>query len=212
MITIKTKICGITNLDDAKAAVKLGADIIGFNFYKPSPRYIEPEKAKDIIGKLPAFVDTAGIFVNADAQEIRDFTDPGLLNWVQLHGDETPEFCAQFNQWNVRTIKAARIKSPEDIEQAMQYHTFALLFDAFDPNLYGGTGKTFDWKMIKDCPRRIFLAGGLNPDNIVEALKVEVYCLDVCSGIESAPGIKDHQKMEQLFRNIHDYIGMKVRK
>ncbi|MHC5083219.1 MAG: phosphoribosylanthranilate isomerase [Planctomycetota bacterium] len=212
MITVKTKICGITNLDDAQAAVEMGADILGFNFYEPSPRYIEPQKAEAIIAQLSAFVDIAGVFVNANAPDIRALTDDGLLNWVQLHGDETPEFCAQFNMWNVRTIKAVRVKDADSIQQAQQFQTHSLLFDAFDPKLYGGTGSTFDWKLVKECPRRIFLAGGINPDNVVEALKIEVYAVDVCSGIEAKPGIKDHKKMEQLFNNIQDYRGMKVRK
>ena len=211
MITVKTKICGITNLDDAQAAVEMGADILGFNFYEPSPRYIEPEAAIGIISKLPAMIDVSGVFVNAKAQDIRAFTDQGLLNWIQFHGDETPEFCAQFNMWNVRTIKAVRVRSTESIQEAQKYQTHSLLFDAFDPKLYGGTGSTFDWKLVKECPRRIFLAGGITPENVVDALKIEVYGVDICSGIEAEPGIKDHKKMEQLFTNIRNYTGMKVR-
>jgi phosphoribosylanthranilate isomerase len=212
MITVKVKICGITNLEDAQAAVNMGADILGFNFYKPSPRYIDPHKAEDIIRKLSGFVDIAGVFVNAEAQVIRKLTDPGLLNWIQFHGDESPEFCREFNAWSLRTIKAVRVQSADDIEQAEAFHTFALLLDAYDPDLYGGTGKSFDWNLADTCSHRIFLAGGLSPDNIEKALNVEVYGVDVCSGIEAEPGKKDHEKMQQLFNAVHRYTGMKVRK
>jgi phosphoribosylanthranilate isomerase len=212
MITVKVKICGITNLQDAQAAVEMGADILGFNFYPPSPRYIEPNEAEKIISHLPGFVDIAGVFVNANQPDIRELTDSGALNWVQFHGDETSEFCSQFNAWNLHTIKAVRVRSVEDIDRAQEFETFSLLFDAFDPGLYGGTGKTFDWSLLRNCPRRIFLAGGINPRNVLDALKTDVYGLDICSGIESESGKKDHIKMEQLFNNIHSFTGIKVRK
>lgn len=212
MITVKIKICGITNLEDAQAAVEMGADILGFNFYPPSPRFIEPNEAQKIICKIPGFVDIAGVFVNANPPDIRRLTDSGLLSWVQFHGDETSEFCGQFNAWNLRTIKAIRVRSVESIDQAQEFETFSLLFDAFDPNHYGGTGKTFDWSLLKNYPRRVFLAGGINPDNVLLALATDVYGIDVCSGIESEPGKKDHSKMKQLFDNVHDFTGIKVRK
>lgn len=211
MITVKVKICGITNLEDAQAAIEMGADILGFNFYPPSPRYIEPNAAEKIISNLPGFVDIAGVFVNADQPDIRKLTDSGLLNWVQFHGDETSEFCSQFNAWNLRTIKAVRVRSAEDIERAQKFETFSLLFDTFDPNLYGGTGKIFDWSLVKKCPRRIFLAGGICPENASDALKTNVYGLDICSGIESEPGKKDYRKMKKLFDNIYSVTGIKVR-
>jgi len=212
MITVKVKICGITNHEDAQAAIEMGADILGFNFYPPSPRYVEPSKAEEIIHKVPAFVDIAGVFVNAQPQDIRKLTDPGLLNWVQFHGDETPEFCAPFNAWNLHTIKAVRVQTADDIEKATHYRTFALLLDAFDPSLYGGTGKTFDWSLVGPQPERIFLAGGLSPANIEKALSVDVYGVDICSGIESEPGKKDHLKMKQLFEAIYQYTNIKVSK
>ena len=212
MITVKVKICGITTLEDAQAAVDMGADILGFNFYPKSPRYIEPGKAEKIISNLPGFVDIAGVFVNANRQDIRSLTDTGMLNWVQFHGDETSDFCNQFNAWNLNTIKAIRVRSAEDIEQAQGFETSSLLFDAFDPNCYGGTGKTFDWSLLKKYPRRVFLAGGINPDNISKAIETDVYGVDICSGIESEPGKKDHQKMKQLFDKIHSFTGNKARK
>ena len=210
MITVKVKICGITNLKDAQAAIEMGADILGFNFYPSSPRYLEIADAKQIISKLPGHVDTAGVFVNANRPDIQELVDSGFLNWVQFHGDETSEFCSQFNAWNLHTIKAIRVRSVEDIDRAQEYETFSLLFDAFDPNNYGGTGKTFDWSLLKNYPRRVFLAGGINPDNVLDAMKLDVYGIDICSGIESEPGKKDHSKMKLLFDNIHNFIGMKV--
>ncbi len=212
MIIVKIKICGITNLEDAQAAIEMGADILGFNFYRQSPRYIETNEAEKIICKLPGFVDIAGVFVNANRPDIRELTDSGLLNWVQFHGDETSEFCSQFNAWNLHTIKAVRVRSVEDIDRAQEFETFSLLFDAFDPNQYGGTGKTFDWSLLRKYPRRVFLAGGINPDNVSDALETDVYGIDICSGIESEPGKKDHPKMKQLFDNIHSFTGIKVRK
>ncbi|MDH4202631.1 MAG: phosphoribosylanthranilate isomerase [Phycisphaerae bacterium] len=212
MITVKIKLCGITNLDDARAAVDMGADILGFNFYPQSPRYIEQDKAEKIINKLPSFIDIAGVFVNAKVQDIQKITNPGLLNWIQFHGDEPSEFCENFNVWNLNTIKAIRIRSLEDIKQAQVFKTHSLLFDAFDPDQYGGTGKTFDWSLAKNCPHRIFLAGGITPDNITKALEVDVYGIDVCSGVESEPGKKDYKKMKRLFDNIHSFTGLKVYK
>jgi phosphoribosylanthranilate isomerase len=211
MHIVKIKICGITNIEDAQAAVDMGADILGFNFYPKSPRYIEPTKAMVIIRKMPAFVDTAGIFVNANAHEIHELTNEGLLNWIQLHGDEPPEFCEQFTAWNLHTIKAIRVQSKESLARAESYRTSALLLDAFNPKLYGGTGQRFDWSLIKNFSYRVFLAGGICPDNIQEALEHQTYGIDVCSGIESQPGKKDHNKMKQLFKTVHNFTGLKVK-
>lgn len=212
MIEVKIKICGITNLDDALAAVDMGANILGFNFYARSPRYIEPARAAEIIHKLPAFVDTAGIFVNVPLRDIHHLTTSGMLNWIQLHGDETPEFCRQFSNWNVRTIKSIRVQSRESVQHALEYPTFALLFDAYNAALYGGTGATFDWSLLKNFPRRVFVAGGLNAENVVRVLEVGVYGVDVCSGIESKPGKKDYKKMRRFFDAIYDFTGQKVKR
>jgi len=212
MIDLKVKICGITNLEDAEAAVEMGADILGFNFYARSPRYIEPARAAEIIRKLPAFVDTAGIFVNVPIRDIHQMTSTGMLNWIQLHGDETPETCKQFSGWNVRTIKAVRVKDAQSVQQALEYPTYALLFDAYNSSLYGGTGHTFDWSLIGNVPRRVFVAGGITPENAAQALELGVYGLDVCSGIESAPGKKDHEKMRRLFDAVASYTGQKVKR
>lgn len=207
MPMVKVKICGITNLEDALAAIDMGADILGFNFYPESPRYIEPEEAFAIISKLPTYVDTSAIFVNAPHDQIKEAVKDGYLTWIQLHGDETPEFCDSLRHLSARSIKAIRVKSAEDIESANQYSTDAVLFDAFDLKHYGGTGTTFDWDLIGYINKRVFLAGGINPSNAVRAIEVGVYGIDVCSGIESAPGKKDHKKMKQLFDNVRSVIS-----
>lgn len=204
---VKVKICGFTNYEDAAAAMEMGADLLGFNFYPKSPRYILPEKAAQIIGKLPAFIDIVGVFVNSSLEEIRDTIDLCRLSWVQLHGDESPQFCRGLLSHNVRTIKAIRVKDQSDIDRAESYFTDAVLLDTFDPQKYGGTGLTFDWNIIGHITKRVFLAGGINPDNVAQALKLGIYGIDVCSGIEAQPGKKDHQKMRKLFDNIRHIRG-----
>ena len=210
IINIKVKICGITNLDDAQAAFEMGADMLGFNFYPKSPRFIRPEEAIGIIRKLPTFIDSVGVFVNAPLEQIKAIAETGYMNWIQLHGDETPEFCSKVHFSNIRTIKAVRVKSEQDIQTAKSYYTYAVLLDAFSPDGYGGTGKTFDWMLIKGLPKRIFLAGGITPDNVADAIGTGVYGIDVCSGIESAPGKKDHEKMRRLFDVIRHTTGLKA--
>ncbi|HCO93685.1 MAG TPA: phosphoribosylanthranilate isomerase [Phycisphaerales bacterium] len=203
----KVKICGITNYEDAVAAMDMGADLLGFNFYPKSPRYVTPEQATDIINKLPGFMDTAGVFVNASIENIRETNSVCPLDWVQLHGDEDPEFCRLLLSHNVKTMKAIRVKNQSDIERADSYFTDAVLLDAFDPDKYGGTGLTFDWNVIGHIGKRVFLAGGINPDNAAAAVKLGVYGIDVCSGIEAEPGKKDHNKMKELFENIQHLRG-----
>ena len=207
MLVTKVKICGITNYEDAAAATAMGADILGFNFYPKSPRFMRAEKALEIVNKLPAFVDIAGVFVNSSLEEIREIVGQCQLDWVQLHGDEEPEFCRQLVYDRVKTMKALRVKDVKDIRKAEGYFTDAVLFDAFHPEKYGGTGLSFDWNIIGHIERRVFLAGGINPDNAAEAVELGVYGIDVCSGVESAPGKKDHKKMKKLFDNIRHLRG-----
>ena len=202
MLIVKVKICGITNYQDAVAAVDMGADLLGFNFYSKSPRFIRPEEASKIINRLPAFIDIAGVFVNELIEQIHETTGLCRLDWVQLHGDENPEFCKGFLSHNVKVMKAIRVKDQTDIERADSYFTDAILLDAFDPEKYGGTGVSFDWNVIGHIAKRVFLAGGINPDNAAAAVELGVYGIDVCSGIEAAPGKKDHKKMKKLFENI----------
>jgi phosphoribosylanthranilate isomerase len=207
MLITKVKICGITNVDDAVAAMDMGADMLGFNFYPDSPRYVTPEQATDIINKLPAFIDTAGVFVNASIEHIHETNAVCQLDWVQLHGDEDPDFCRSLLSHNVKTMKAIRVKDQTDIERADSFFTDAVLLDAFDPDKYGGTGLTFDWNVIGHISKRVFLAGGINPDNAAAAVKLGVYGIDVCSGIEAEPGKKNHRKMKKLFENIRHLRG-----
>jgi len=201
-VIVKVKICGLTNLEDAQAAVDMGADLLGFNFYKGSPRYIEPAKAAEIINKMPAFFDTVGVFVNASFDEIKQLVADGTLNWVQLHGDETPEFCESLTTLAVRTIKAIRVTGPESMALAEKYAADAILFDSFNSEKYGGTGKSFDWGLLPDINKRVFVAGGITPENVMKAVELGVYGIDVCSGIEERPGKKDLKKMKKLFDTV----------
>ena len=202
MLIVKVKICGITNYKDAAAAIDMGADLLGLNFYPKSPRYIAPAKAVEIINKLPAFIDLAGVFVNESIEKIHETKNFCQLDWIQLHGDESPEFCKQFLSHSVKIMKAIRVKDQKDIERAESFFTDAILLDAFDPEKYGGTGLTFDWNIVGHIGKRIFLSGGINPDNAAAAVELGVYGIDVCSGVEAEPGKKDHKKMKKLFENI----------
>ena len=203
MLIVKVKICGITNYKDAQAAIDMGADLLGFNFYPESPRYLKPEKAKEIIQKIPAFIDMVGLFVNSTMDDIHEIVNFCHLDWIQLHGDETSDFCKEFRTHNIKTMKAIRVKDNTDVEKANDYFTDAILLDAFDPDKYGGTGITFDWNVVGHINKRVFLAGGINPENAEKAVRMGVYGIDICSGIESEPGKKDHEKMKKLFDNIH---------
>ena len=161
-----------------------------------------PKKATEIIDQLPAFIDVSGVFVNSPLEEIREIVSQCQLDWVQLHGDENPEFCRWLAYDTVKTMKAIRVKDLDDIQYVNDFLTDAVLLDAYDPQKYGGTGLTFDWNVIGHIGRRIFLAGGINPNNAVDAVELGVYGIDVCSGVEAEPGRKDHDKMKTLFENI----------
>jgi phosphoribosylanthranilate isomerase len=207
MLITKVKICGLTNYEDAAAAMEMGADILGFNFYQASPRYVPVEKASGIVTRLPAFMEVAGIFVNETFETIGQIVEQCQLTWVQLHGDESPEFCKSLRSLNVKTMKAIRVRDKDDIEKAQRYFTHAVLLDAYHPDKYGGTGLSFDWNVIGHINKRIFLAGGISPDNVIQAVQLGVYGVDVCSGVESEPGKKDHNKMRALFENIKRVRG-----
>jgi phosphoribosylanthranilate isomerase len=202
MMITKVKICGITNYEDAVAAMEMGADLLGFNFCRQSPRYVTPATAAQIITRLPAFIDVVGVFVNCPLEEIREIAGQCQLDWVQLHGDENTEFCRWLAYDSVKTMKALRVKTADDLRQVDDYSTDAILLDAYDRARYGGTGITFDWNIIGHIGRRTFLAGGINPKNAVAAVELGVYGIDVCSGVESTPGKKDHKKLKALFDNI----------
>jgi phosphoribosylanthranilate isomerase len=207
MLIVKVKICGITNYEDASAAIDLGADLLGFNFYPKSPRYTAPAKAAKIINKLSAFTDIVGVFVNESIEKIQETKEQCHLDWIQLHGDEDPEFCNQFRNIDVKVMKAIRVKDQKDVESAENFFTDAILLDAFNPKKYGGTGVSFDWNIIGHISKRIFLAGGINPDNAAKAVELGVYGIDICSGIEARPGKKDKRLMKKLFENIQHLRG-----
>jgi len=205
-LAAKIKICGITNEIDAHLALRYGADWLGFNFYKPSPRYIEPAAARKIIDTLPPEAGTVGLFVNADLPVIQAVLERCPVRMMQLHGDESGEQCRAAAKFGVPVIKALRIRRPADIEQIREYPVDTILLDAFRQELYGGTGHTFDWSWIRaTSDKKIFLAGGIRPDNIGEALRVGTYGIDLCSGVEKEPGIKDTGKMKDLFQAIRNY-------
>ncbi len=196
---IKVKICGITNLDDAIKAVMYGADAIGFIFYEKSPRAVSPEQAGHIIKHIPPFVTTVGVFVNEDYIKIRSIVDSIGLDMIQLHGDENEELC---KLWQ-RVIKAFRIRDFMDLGLLNRYKASAFLLDAYTPESFGGTGRLFNWDIAKDAKEfgNIILAGGLNPENVEEAVKVVMpYGVDASSGIEKSKGRKDHKKMKDFIK------------
>ena len=204
MRIVKVKICGITCPEDAQAAVRMGADIVGLNFYDKSPRYLTLDQAARIAIQLPAMTSLAGVFVNASTEFVRDAVNQCYLDWIQLHGDETPEYCQAFKLDSAKVMKAFRIKDQRDMDRISDFSTDAVLLDAFHSDRYGGTGQTFDWGLLNHTGRRVFLAGGITPENVRTAVELGVYGIDICSGIESAPGKKDHQKMQALFDNIRE--------
>ena len=196
----RVKICGITNLDDAHHAAAYGADALGFVFYPGSPRFVDPDTARRIIAELPPLVTTVGLFVNEPSARIREMVDFCGLNTVQLHGDEEPDQCCYPP---CRVIKALRMRGDMQTSQFAAYTVSALLLDAFVPNTFGGTGHRCDWEQaaIVASQHRVILAGGLNPDNVAEAVRqVRPYGVDVSSGVEEKPGQKDPEKVARFIR------------
>ena len=198
----RVKICGITNLEDALAATEAGAYALGFNFYLNSPRYITPRKAREIIEQLPSSVLSVGVFVNeASPTAVARIAEEAGLAAVQLHGDETPDYCLALRHLTV--IKALRVGSDFHVEQVAECGAELILLDAFVSEARGGTGKICDWSLARrarDLAPKLFLAGGLNPENVREAIyAVGPYAVDVCSGIESRPGRKIAERMRALF-------------
>ena len=204
MDKVKLKICGITNLEDAWMAVKLGAGALGFIF-APSPRQIGVQRVRRIIRAIPPFVMTIGVFVNEAAVAIREIMQYCGLDRVQLHGDESPAFCDEFMPY---VIKAIRVKDASSLQigQAYQGKVRALLLDTYSKEKVGGTGKTFDWELaikIKKQGTPIILSGGLTPSNIAAAIRaVRPYAVDVNSGVEERPGKKSHTLIRDLTENV----------
>ncbi len=198
---IRIKVCGITREEDARAAVEFGADALGFIFYPKSPRAIEPERAAEIIRALPPFVTSVGVFVDEPPEAVRRVVEIAGLNAVQLHGSEPPEAMAQYPG---RVIKAFRVRGPETLAELPRYKVSALLLDTYKKGVMGGTGETFDWSLAVEAKQygRIVLSGGLTPENVADAVRhVRPYAIDVSSGIETEPGIKDHGRMKRLIQN-----------
>jgi len=192
-MSIRVKICGITRVEDAKASLDLGADAIGFVFYPKSPRYIEPTKAKDIVSYVSPFITSVGVFVNESLENIISIANTCKLDVIQLHGDEQQDIIDKIPR---KIVKAIRIKDETDLQRFNLYSDVdAFLLDTFVENKLGGTGQVFDWKIAEKAKSKgkIILSGGLNPDNIAEAIsKVKPYGVDVSSGIELMPGKKDY--------------------
>ena len=196
---MKVKICGITNLADAAVAVESGADAIGLMLFRDSPRSVDPKTARSIVRSLPPFVAKVGVFVDADEGFVQRMIEETGIDTLQFHGDESPEFCAQFR---LPVIKAFRIRDRESIARLKSYATAGWLLDSFVPGKQGGTGERFNWDLAVEARglgRPILLAGGLEPGNIAEAVaKVRPYGVDVSSGVESAPGRKDAAKVRDF--------------
>jgi phosphoribosylanthranilate isomerase len=192
------KICGITNLEDALAAVAAGADALGFNFYKPSPRYIKPQHALEIVEQLPDSILTVGVFVNEEAETVRGIADGARLRALQLHGDETPEYCRELAT-DFYVIKAFAVSDTFDIRAVERYKVEAIMLDTKHNNLRGGTGRVFDWSVaLRVAPTipKLFLAGGLSPENVKNAVEiVRPFAVDACSALEDTPGKKNPERM-----------------
>jgi phosphoribosylanthranilate isomerase len=200
------KICGVTNLEDALAAVEAGADLLGFNFYRRSPRYLTPADARSIVGRLPESVKGVGVVVNESADEVESIAREAGLGAVQLHGDETPEFCRALR--GLKTIKALRVRRGFDAAACALYPVDAVLRDAYTAGAFGGTGHTFDWALARQARATIaslYLAGGLTPDNVAEAVgAVRPHAVDVCSGVETSPGRKSLQLMRRFVEQVRE--------
>jgi phosphoribosylanthranilate isomerase len=202
----RVKICGLTREEDADAAVTQGAWALGVIFAPESPRYVEVDAARALFDKVPENVMRVGVFVNVPVKEICSVAKDCGLSAVQLHGDETPRFCRELKEASgLVVIKALRVSGTETLDSVVQFDTDYILLDTYHPGRRGGTGETFDWNLAAKLPEtvrsgRIILSGGLRPENIAAAYhEVAPYALDVSSGIEKSPGIKDHASLERLF-------------
>lgn len=209
---IRIKVCGITRLQDALCAVECGVDALGFIFHRKSARYIDPEEARIIIEQLPPFVDAVGVFVDKEREEVEEIVHYCRLGYAQLHGDESAKYVERLLRFTspCEVIKAFRVGDSTTAEEFEPYisHVKAFLLDTFDKELVGGTGKSFDWSLISRLALRkpFLLAGGLDPLNIAAALQeVRPYGVDVNSGVEVAPGLKDHQRIREFVRIVREF-------
>ncbi|MDR0211352.1 MAG: phosphoribosylanthranilate isomerase [Pseudomonas putida] len=203
MSNVRSKICGITRIEDALAAAEAGADAIGLVFYAKSPRAVDVRQARAIIAELPPFVTTVGLFVNASRCELNEILEAVPLDLLQFHGDETPADCEGYHRpW----IKALRVRPGDDLESACQQYAGArgILLDTYVPGVPGGTGEAFDWSLVPaSLSKPIILAGGLSAGNVGQAIaQVRPYAVDVSGGVEQAKGIKDAAKIEAFMRAV----------
>ncbi|MGH7822415.1 MAG: phosphoribosylanthranilate isomerase [Candidatus Binatia bacterium] len=200
-MSVRVKICGVTTREDALAAVEAGADALGFNFWRGSKRRVDAETVAPILPALPPDMLTVGVFVNASRPEIEEVLEALPLRAIQLHGDESPADCAGYPVPVIKALRAAEGVSLGNL--ARSYAVDYILVDASESGRYGGTGRTFPWERALDvAPGRLFLAGGLGPDNVAEAVRrVRPYAVDVASGVETESGRKDPIKMRELVHN-----------
>lgn len=201
---IRIKICGITNVDDALEAVRLGADALGFVFYAGSPRHVTQDEVLAITRKLPPFVTLVGVFVNEPVTVVHGIAERCGLDVVQLHGDETPEHC---DLMNLRVIKAFRVRDWSSLDPVMNYRVSAVLLDSYTADEYGGSGKRFNWEIAREAARMrpVILSGGLAPENVAEAASiVQPYAVDVSTGVEmhGDKRRKDSSKMKAFIDNL----------
>lgn len=201
--TTKIKICGNTNAADIKLARELGADFLGFIFTK-SKRRIDPERAEALIAEMPDFENYVGVFANQPKQEVERISKSLKLRWLQFHGEETSRYCDHFMDKGYFVIKSFHVKDVLSLKRLDQYNVSAFLFDTYSKEEKGGTGKAFDWSIIKDLPYvhdRLFLAGGLTIHNVKQAIElVKPYAIDVASGVEKNPGVKDTKLLQEFIR------------
>ncbi len=199
---VLVKVCGVTRATDAEAAVEAGADAVGLMFYEPSRRWVSLERAREVAARLPVRIERVGVFVDADERTIRKAIEVCALSILQFHGSESPEFCARFAP--LKVWKGFRVSDVSVLETMPGFATEAWLLDAAVPGQMGGSGQRFDWELAvraKALGRPIVLAGGLTPENVGEAVKrVRPFAVDVSSGVESAPGVKDGAKMRAFVR------------
>ena len=198
-MSIRVKICGITNTADAVAAVDAGAHALGFMFFPASKRNVSLDVAREIIRELPPFVSKVGVFVNASEELVREATNTSGIDTLQFHGEESAEFCAKFS---LKVIKAFRIRDRDSLRECLNYQSHAWLLDSYVEGMQGGTGVTFNWDVAMKATRfnrMVVLAGGLTVETVAEAVrKVRPFAVDVSSGVESAPGKKDHAKVRDF--------------
>jgi len=212
MERIRIKMCGVTRPGDALVAVEAGVDALGFIFHHKSPRAIDPEQARLLIKELPPFVDTVGVFVDKKRKEVEEIVQYCHLNYAQLHGTESPKYCERLIRFAApcQVLKAFRVNESLTAEAIASYEPFVkgYLLDTFHKQMEGGTGETFDWSLVERLALRrpMLLAGGLNPENVQEALKaLRPYGVDVNSGVESQPGLKDHALIKQFVQRVREF-------